>query len=317
MALDIDGITESIVSNFGNTESTEVEATPVESTAEVTPTPTAPPVQEDPSIEVDFDGDKRKLTAKEIRDGYLRQQDYTRKTTELARVRKAAETVAQAYEQQQRERAEFADFMSDHRKVAQYMAKQFGPDAVSALLENLQGQQAQNPNEPVTLDRVEQLSNQKFEQLQRQQQELEAKFQQTLEERLQQERQSIESQRARTEYDRVLNPFVDKLLSDNPVLQAIDNVETLIRFKVLQSNPQTVEEAKSAFEKIVKTQVEKLQSKFVETNKQTLINKEKLKQGIEPPGGGGIAPQPKSYTKGRRVDWDALEADAITSLRGR
>lgn len=318
MALDIDGITDSIVSNLGNTETT-TDTTPDTSKVEAsTPsTPVTPVVPVDPSIEVELDGEKRVLTAKEIREGYLRQQDYTRKTTELAKIRKAAETVAQAYEQQQRERAEYAEFMSDRKKVAQYMAQQFGPDAVSALLEHLQGQQPADPNEPVTLSRVEQLTAQKMEQLQRQQEEMERKFQETLEQRISQERQSIESQRARAEYDRVLNPYVDKLLSDNPILQAIDNVETLIRFKVVQMNPDSPEKAMEYFDKVVKEQVEKLQTKFVETNKQALINKEKLKQGIEPPGGTGIAPQPKSYTKGRRVDWDSLEADALASLRGR
>ena len=317
MALNIDSITDSIVGNLGNTEAADeapVETTPVESTVE----PSTPVVQEDPSIEVDFDGERKKLTAKEIRDGYLRQQDYTRKTTELAKVRKAAETVAQAYEQQQAERATFAEFMQDRRKVAQYMAKQFGPDAVSALLEHLQGEQSQEDlNAPATVGRVEQLTSQKLAQLQQAQSEMEQKFTHTLEQRLAQERASIESARARAEYDRTLNPFVDKLLNDHPILQAIDNVETLIRFKVVQANPQTADEAKSLFEKVVKEQVEKLQSKFVETNKQTLINKEKLKQGIEPPGGGGITPQAKSYVKGRRIDWDALESDALTSLRGR
>ena len=317
MALSIDDVTESIVSSYGNTESSE-DTTPAESTVEDTSTPTpAPVVQEDPSIEVDFDGEKRKLTAKEIRDGYLRQQDYTRKTTEIAKIRKAAETVAQAYQQQQEERKAYAEFMSDKVKVAQYMAQQFGPDGVSALLEHLQGQQPVDPNEPVTLSKVEQLANQRFEQLQRQQQEMEARFQQTIEQRIAQERATIEAERARAEYDRVLDPFVDKLLSDNPILQAIDNVETLIRYKVVKMNPQNDTEAKAFFEKVVKEQVDKLQSQFVATNKQTLINKEKLKQGIEPPGGSGLVPKPKSYVKGRKVDWDALEADAISSLKGR
>jgi hypothetical protein len=44
----------------------------------------------EPSIEVDFDGAKRKLTAKEIRDGFLMRQDYSRKTAEVAEEKRAA-----------------------------------------------------------------------------------------------------------------------------------------------------------------------------------------------------------------------------------
>jgi len=317
MALSIDDVTESIVANVGSEEISET-TTPAASTVEDTSTTqTAPVVQPDPSIEVDFDGEKRKLTAKEIRDGYLRQQDYTRKTTEIARVRKAAETVAQAYQQQQEERAAYATFMSDKARVAEYMAKQFGPDGVAALLEHLQGTQLEDPNTPATLSKVEQLTSQKLAEIQRAQVEMEQRFQQTLEERLERERNDLATRAQRVEYDRVLNPFVDKLLEDNPILQAVDNVETLIRFKVARMNPQDPDEAKEMFQKVVKEQVEKLQTKFVETNKQTLLNKEKLRQGIEPPGGAGVVPQPKKYVTGRRVDWDALEADAISSLRGR
>jgi hypothetical protein len=51
------------------------------------------PVIEDDSEEIDFDGEKYKVP-KKLKDGFLMQSDYTRKTQELARMREAVEARA-------------------------------------------------------------------------------------------------------------------------------------------------------------------------------------------------------------------------------
>lgn len=61
----------------GEPEEVEAEAEGEETEEEGQP-------EEEPSIEVELPDGKRKLTAKEIRDGYLRMQDYTRKTQAAA-----------------------------------------------------------------------------------------------------------------------------------------------------------------------------------------------------------------------------------------
>jgi hypothetical protein len=96
-------------------EEETVEAQPegeAEATSEETATDDEGATQDDPpkpaSITVELDGKTVELTAEEVRNGYLRQQDYSRKTAEVAERRKAFEATEQQVTQ---ERATYAQLI--------------------------------------------------------------------------------------------------------------------------------------------------------------------------------------------------------------
>jgi len=79
----------------GNLPGVEEDAEPqAQKTATETPAPTEPDSPEQ-TAEVEYDGKKYAVPA-ELKDAFLRQSDYTRKTTEVAQMRAAAEQERQA-----------------------------------------------------------------------------------------------------------------------------------------------------------------------------------------------------------------------------
>lgn len=289
-----------------------------------TPTPdaTAQPGQpnvEEPTVEVELSpGKKEKLTVsqlKEWRDSGLRQQDYTKKTQEIAEMRRQAEQVYRAYQQMAQEREQLREFFSNEENVLRLVAEQYGPQAMQRLMQTLAGQQAQpqiTPDSPATVEQAQRIAEQQARALQAEMAKLQAQLEQTTEDKLNKLRYEQEV----TEYKKVLDPVVQRIFEDNPILSAIDGMEEVIRFKVYQRNPQTPQEAIEAFNAVAKEQVERLNQKYNDLNKQRLVSKQKLvSQGIEPPGGQPPQPEAKKYRKGNDVDWKAISADAEAYMR--
>ena len=75
-------------------------------------------LDDDTEIDIEHEGEKRKVTLKELRKGYLRQADFTQKTTQLAQERQTVHQAAgqitaalQQLQQQQQHMAQFAQAM--------------------------------------------------------------------------------------------------------------------------------------------------------------------------------------------------------------
>lgn len=269
--------------------------------------PTKP--ADEPAIEIDFgDGRVEKLTAKQVRDGYLRQQDYTKKTQELAGQRKQAESVLSAYQQMEQEREQIKELLSNPQALM-YLAQQ--------QLADLQGPQF-DPNAPASLGQAAQLAEYQSQQLASYLQQME----QAVAERLQQvEQRATQSARDQIETARYMETINGKLASiyeAHPVLQAMPEMEDVIRFRVAQLQPQTIEEALSAFETVSAEVANAVTGKLSTTTKQAAIRKAQLSEGgIEPPGGTAIPnSQPQSYRdpKTNQVDWGKLAASASAYL---
>lgn len=288
--------------------------------AQVTQQTETEQVPQEPSIEVELpDGSKKVFTAKDIRNGVLMQSDYTKKTTEVAEMRKAAEKVFGAYqqlqteyEQYQQERQALAEFLQDQDKVASFVAKKFGAEGVKALLTHLQQPTEQNP-QGLTPQAAEQLMNRKLQGLAKEFQTSQANLQKQFQEQiaLAEEAREVEMYKAQ------LDPIVESVLQSHPLLKADPYAAALIKFETLKQNPESVAQAKVMLEKAAKERVETLTKTFVESQKQAVLSKEKLKNGIEPPGGSGVVPQPKTYMKSgttNKLDWRSIEADAIARL---
>lgn len=293
----------------GQAESTQTPTTPNAATGQ-------PPVEE-PTVEIELPDGKRTLTAKEIRDGYLRQQDYTRKTQEVAEMRRQAEQVYRAYQQMAQEREQLQDFFSNEENVLKLVAQQYGPQAMQRLMNMLAGQQQQpeiRPDSPATVEQAARIADMKARQLEQKIAQLEQQFGKNVDERVQQFREEQETM----EYKKVIDPVVSKIFEDNPVLSAVDGMEEVIRYKVFRMNPQTVQEAVAAFQSVAKEQVEKLNQKYVELNKQQAVKRQKLVSGgTEPPGGQAPMPEPRTFRKGNDVDWKGISKQAEEYMRQR
>lgn len=277
----------------------------------------AAPVAE-PSIEVELpDGQKRSLTAKEVRDGILMQSDYTKKTTEVAEMRKAAEKVFTAYQQlqseydgYQQEREALAEFLQDPEKITQFVAKKYGAEGVKALLQHMAP--ASEETAGVTPQQAERLMEQKIRTMQKGFETSQSELQQNFSKQL----EMMETKREIAAYSAEIAPIISSVLSSHPALRDDPYAETLLRYEVAQRNPQSVAEAKVMFEAAAKARTGMLAKHFVDANKQAIISKAKLSNGIEPPGGSGIVPQPKNYMKAgsNKMDWRSIEADALARL---
>ena len=81
-------------------EKSQVEEATPEVKEEVEPTPVQEEVKEEPKIpdEIEIEG-IGKLTVDELKNGYLRQSDYTKKTQEVSKLRKEHEEALKLYEQ--------------------------------------------------------------------------------------------------------------------------------------------------------------------------------------------------------------------------
>lgn len=293
----------------GQAESTQTPTTPNAATGQ-------PPVEE-PTVEIELPDGKRTLTVKEIRDGYLRQQDYTRKTQEVAEMRRQAEQVYRAYQQMAQEREQLQEFFSNEENVLKLVAQQYGPQAMQRLMNMLAGQQQQpeiRPDSPATVEQAVRIADMKARQLEQKIAQLEQQFGKNVDERVQQFREEQETM----EYKKVIDPVVSKIFEDNPVLSAVDGMEEVIRYKVFRMNPQTVQEAVAAFQSVAKEQVEKLNQKYVELNKQQAVKRQKLVSGgTEPPGGQAPMPEPRTFRKGNDVDWKGISKQAEEYMRQR
>ena len=90
------------------------------------PTPATETPSEPPLVEIEFRGGKYQLPPelKELHDGYLRQEDYTRKTQEAAEMRKTAELTLQQAQHQQALQAAVQPFVEaligTNNQLAQY-----------------------------------------------------------------------------------------------------------------------------------------------------------------------------------------------------
>jgi hypothetical protein len=266
----------------------------------------------DPVVEVDFgDGRVEKLTPKQIKEGYLRQQDYTKKTQELATQRKQAEQVFGEYQKLAQERQEVISLLQNPQALM-YLAQQ-----------QLAASQGSNfdPNAPASLGQAQELAQAQTAQLAQYVQQLEHAMDERDQQTKAEAAQLVKDQLEYVEYSKSITNTLDKVWETHPVLKAVPEIEDVIRFRVAQMQPQTIEETLQAFEKVGEQVAKQLGEKFSEVNKAQSIAKQKLvNQGIEPPGGSGLpASQPQSYRdpKTNTLDWNRLSDAARAYVEGK
>lgn len=259
-----------------------------------------PATPQDDGIDLEIaPGKTERFTKSQLADfykGHLRQDDYTRKTQELATQRKQFEQALPQIERLYQEHQALVQLIEDKDKLTKWMQTRFQ-------------QQGQEP------------SSQEVQAVKQQEQKIAALMQhiQQLEGRMQQQGQQFVTQtRAEIETAQLsekVDAHLQGIFKDMPALSAIDNVEDILRFKVFNRNPQTLDEAKQFFSEEAKGLVEKVKKAFgVQVQQQAAPA---APRGIEPPGGAGSAPPQKPSYKGKdgRVDFNKVGDAADEFLR--
>jgi hypothetical protein len=293
---------------------------PAPSPSSITP-PTTPPASNtaapsatpavDDGIEVEFEpGKVQKLTKDEIKQGMLRQADYTRKTQELATARKQAEDILQRGQQFEQEREQLRQVLSDPRALM-YLAQQ--------QLAQAQGPQF-DPDAPATMATIQQLAQYNQQQLQQQLALVEQNAGNAAAQARQEAVDEIVARQETAKHSDVINAKLTTIYESNPVLQSVPEIEDVIRYRVSQMQPQTIDEALKAFEKVSGEVAAAMGEKFNNARKEQVLTKQKLVQGgIEPPGGAAVpANAPTSFRdpKTNVIDWSKLSGAAAAYIDG-
>jgi hypothetical protein len=275
---------------------------------------TPAPVSDKPvvdGIDVEFEpGKVQRLTRQEIKDGWLRQADYTKKTTEAAEMRKQAEAVMARGQQMEAEREQLRQVLSNPQALM-YLAQQ--------QLAEAQGPQY-DPNAPVNMGQVSQLAEYNAQQLQAHLQQMELNSQALAEEAKQAAVQEVTNRLETAKYTESINATLSDVYKEYPILKSVPEMEDIIRFRVAQSKPADIAEANKAFIRIGAEVAKSVKESFAAVNKEQVIAKTNLVNGgIEPPGGAAVpsvAPQPYRDAKSNTIDWARLRQGAEAYVSG-
>jgi len=248
----------------------------IETTTDLTtPEPQAPPTIETPPAptqedlwEVKVGGKSYKVPRSEVVAGYQRQQDYTQKTMKLSEAQRAWEEERQGH----------------YAKLEELKAWLQSPENIKAYLQQLTQQRGyESPDVPLTAAQAEQLVQAKLAQER-------ASFQQQLTKSQEEMEQKAQAQAYLSE----INKHIEGLLVTHPELATVEGINALLYKDVAAMQPESYEEAKQMFAQAAKNRADKIRAYFVDQQKLAAVKGEKLKQGIEPPGGAvPTTPQPK------------------------
>ena len=274
----------------------------------VPPAVATPPPTGEPTYDVDLgNGRIEKLTATQMREAYLnglRQQDYTKKTTEVANQRREIEAAAQQLAQY-REKVQFAEQLIGNPQTALQWAQ-------SQLQQQLP-QLPPDPTAPLTVAQAQQMMtamNSRIAQAEQLAQAEVAKARQF-------GQQYVEDKMAVADYGAAIHQTLENIYKDNPVLKLDPNFEDMLRYRVGLREPQNIEETLQAFQEVGKEFASNLdkfyQSRFSQNQAQT---QQLANTGIELPG-GTPPPVPKpSFVNAGKLDWNRLKNATKDQYKG-
>lgn len=276
------------------------------STVPATPGQTVSPAQEKMFELSVSPGKVEKLTEAQIREAYfngLRQQDYTKKTQELARQRQELEAQLQQLQQTQQSRTVLPATATPTQAPAAVPSQQ-------PVVPNI------DPAAQMTVGQGMQLAQAIAEQLQQiRQGQNPQQLQQSIAEVAQ---KIVENRLEVAKYAEQFNSALSEVYGEQPVLKVIPEIEDVLRFRVAQRQPGSIEDAKAALKTIAAEIAGTFSQHVAEQNKQQVIQKQQLvANGIEPPGGAVPQPQQDSYkTKDNKLDWNKLRDAALSQFGG-
>lgn len=259
-------------------------------------------------------------TGKEIKAGWMMQSAFTKKTQEVAALKKQLEPYIQ-------EREQVAGILRDPNAYLQFAAQHLGPQAVqqlmAAIAQQAAGQQQVpqlDPNGIATVGQAEQIARQQLGQLQQEFQALQAQMQQLVTGA----KQELRDEQEVKGYNEQINPVLKAVFEANPILSVVPNAEESIRWEVLQMHKRgeisNVQQAAQAFRDVATKHANAITSKWQELQKQSIASQQSLvTNGIEPPGGVLVQHQGGAYKAPQRqdgrVDFDAMGRDVEAFIK--
>lgn len=256
----------------------------------------------DDSVELEIGPGKReKFTRQQLSDFYkgnLRQEDYTRKTQELAEQRRQFETNLPQIKQIYQEHQALVQLLEDKDKINKYVKERFKEAAEEGTEFNPKEFSAAKQQVASLQQQIEHMKNQ----LQVQPQQL-----------IEHTRNEIET----ATLEGKISAHLETIFTATPLLGAIDNAEDILRFKVFNRKPKDISEARAFFTEEAQNMVNKVAEHFKQAKPAPKASTGGAKRSIEPPGGvGSPAPQPNSYKgKDGKVDWSKVDQMADAFLK--
>jgi hypothetical protein len=204
--------------------------------------------------------------------GYLRQQDYSRKTQQLSqREREYVQTQQQAA-QMEAALQQVRGFLSDRAKIAAYLQQMPG------------GEPQFQPDQILTAAEAQQLLAQKL-----------GESEQNALRRMQQFRDETLQATYQTQYEQAIDNRLRDIQGRHPELVRVPGMEMLLRQAVASQRPASIDDALSLFDQAASFYSERLRglAKTVATQPNNPLNR-----GIQPPSTGAPAPQgePTNFT---------------------
>ena len=259
-----------------------LEATQETETSESQPQ-AAPALSDDTTITMDIGGEEQEVSLKDLRSGFMRQQDYTQKTQATAEDRRSLEAAAQQL--QQRETA-LTDLLADPQKLMQLVAARGGQQQQEVPLAD---------TDVPTVGTLKKLLGESQNQVRQEQQAVQ---------------QQMQQQQVVQQMEATANDAFGEVFYNIPDLKAVPFVGDTLKKMALEDNPKTLEEMRSAIVSAGKKLSTQLNMKPPKVAKPQAAAQ--LQSGIEPPGGSAAPPPPdKTYGKGRSIDWGDIDKDAM------
>lgn len=255
-----------------------------DSTPQQVPAAAAP--VEETLYEVKINGQTHKVPLSELQQGYSRQQDYTRKTTELS-------------EQRRQWEAAIAERDAQIQEVKQFFAHPQVQQALAALKSTGQI----DPNAQLTVQQAQQLVQQQMQQQNQQTQQQMAQM-----------AYELEVRNLAAGYAREIDATIQQVVAKHPVLADVDGFDQLLRQQVGARQPQNLEETKRLFVELGEAAASKIEARFATQQKQAAVQAQQLKKGgIEPPGG---TTQPLPTAPKMRIGSNELFQQAVADMLG-
>ncbi len=247
-------------------------------------TPPATPV-DDGLVEVEISGQRYRVPLDELKGGYLRQQDYTRKTMQLADMRRQ---IDEFVTQRQRELQEYQQLKADPR--------------IQSLLNPSQSP-AQSPDDVATVGTAKQLVESQAQALQHQ-------FQQ----QLQAQMAELEVRQLAATYTNEIDATVKLALDKHEVLQDIDGIGELLKRDMAMRGPQSIDQAKQFLVDAAAARSTRLMARLDAQRKQEAAQAATRLRGIESPG--GAAPVPGAPQGEAKLGSSELRSQILADLQG-
>jgi len=275
--IELPEVTEEITQNLETSEETQsTEETTQKASEETTA------VTDDTTVTVSIDGEETQVSLKDLKSGFMRTSDYTKKTQALADGKKQLEGIAVKLQQRDEN---FTQMLGDPKKLAQFMAATLPAD------------------EPIKLADEDVLTVAGMRKM------LAAERAQTQAEAAKQA-QTVNQNAVLEKMETTAQNAFKVVYAANPKLKNIPHVGDVLKKMALDYSPQTYDEMEAA---IVKSGGKLAKDFGLETKPEEKKEVNLLEtSGIEPPGGSRMSPKPETDFRragGKKVNWAAVDKD--------